>query len=666
MRTLSEQRIYITEHGKEKMNYYGKKINRILSAYRYKDIPLLLKARFFFFMCLIIIALLPVMLLYTVHLHLNNPEYNHEIQYYILIPQIVAFIFVIMTAFILVKGYFKAAVHLLLITLFAAIWLVMFADQAHVVSRLDTIVLAIALMALIPLASSKTGNAPFIYGILNIAALYSYMAYFRLDLNIPYSSYFDYLADNTMAFIFTTVLSYSIIKINNTSLDIAEKFNIDLKKSNEELEAVNEELLAAIEELEATNEEFEAQNRELIESQNRLLQAQKMEAIGTLAGGIAHDFNNLLSGIKGSLNLISHFIDSKDDADREEIKNCIDIALRASGRAGDITRQLLTLSKKTDPLKTVMDITASVKDIEKICKSSFPKSVDLNFSLPEEKIFILGDPSQIEQMILNLCLNASQAMTVMRPEGEKQGGEIYVTVSTVIPDKESSFNPESPLPCVKITVKDTGIGIDEYTREHIFEPFFSMKGDHEGTGLGLAMVYAIINQHNGTIHLDSSPGKGSTFTIHIPLAEDYELLLRTPEPEGTLSKGEGQILVVDDEKTVLSISEKILRYCGYRVVTAESGNSALEIFKNEYLKISLVLLDFSMPGMSGIDVFSSMKDIDPSVKVLLVSGFIENEVMAKAREKGIEHFLHKPFSASELSQKVYEILKKTDNEDYQS
>ncbi len=620
------------------------------------DIPSQLKARFFFFICLILIAILPVMILYTTHLHLSNAKFDYSIQFHILIPQIAAFIFVIITAFILVKGYFKAAAHMLLITLFAAIWFVMSADQSYVVSRLDTIVLAVALMSLVPLASSKTGTAPFIYGLLNIAALYIYMFYFRFDVSIPYSSFFDYLADNTMAFIFISIVSYSIIKINNTSLGIAEKLNNDLKKSNYELEAVNEELLAAVEELEATNEEFEAQNRELVESQNRLLQAQKMEAVGTLAGGIAHDFNNLLSGIKGSLNLINHYIDSTETADKNNIQNCIDIALQASSRAGDITKQLLTLSRKTDPVKSVMDITSSVKNIEKICKSSFPKSVTLNFNIPDEQIFITGDPAQIEQMLLNLCLNASQSMTVMRPANVPEGGTIDVTVSRVVSDNKEYSITGCSGPCVKISVSDTGVGMDEYTRDHVFEPFFSMKKDNEGTGLGLAMVYGIVTQHKGFIHLDSEPGQGSTFTVCIPLCDGHDLLINNSELKEELVKGEGTVLVVDDEKTVLSISEKILKYCGYMVTAAENGYRAIEIFKNDYRNISIVLLDFSMPGMSGIEVYDRIKEINPSVKVLLVSGFIENEVKLKAKAKGIKHFLRKPFSAAELSQKIHEII----------
>lgn len=634
-------------------------LDRVLSNYNTEDLSVRLKARFFLIMCITIIGIMPIMMAYTIYLHLNNPEFNYSVNSPILIPQIAGYCFVLIITYALIRGYFRTAAHSLLIILFTITWTVMSGDQSYAVSRLDTIVIAVSLMSMIPLAASRTGRSSYIYGIVNIIALYSFMFYFRSVLDIPLNSFIDYLADNTMAFLFTAILSYNIIKINNTSLDMAAKFNNELKQNNNELESMNEELLTTVEELEASNERFEKQHRELVESQSQLLQAQKMEAVGTLAAGFAHDFNNILAGITGSLNIIQYQLNTGKPIDLDELKDFIDTALISSDRAKDITRRLMTLSKRSEPETSIIDISSALENIYTICRNSFPKSVDLDFSIPAESIHMYGDLSQLEQIFLNLCLNASQAMTIMRPAASPQGGRLTLSAEKLAADNDFRLKyPESSSDSeyIKISIKDTGVGIDEDAMQHIFEPFYTTKKENAGTGLGLSMVYGILKQHRGFIDIYSKPGRGSIFSIYLPLIKNSASPVSKKINKNMIIPGEGLILLVDDEEAVLKISERILKLCGYYVMTAANGFEALDLYKENCNKIKAVVIDYSMPAMSGIEVYQKMKLINPDLKILLISGFIENQVMSMAKEKGITHFLSKPFSAADLSVKIKSLL----------
>jgi len=641
------------------MEIFDTILDRVLSKYENSDISVRLKARFFLIMCITILGIMPVMMGYTIYLHLHNPEFNYSINFPILIPQITGYCFVIVITYALIKGYFRAAAHSLLIILFTIIWIVMSIPHPYIIATLDTIVLAVALMSLIPLAASRHGFSPFIYGSMNIIALYSFMFYHRNEMNLMPILFIDYLADNTVAFIFVTILSYNIIRINNTSLDMAARFNNELKQNNYELEAVNEELLAAVEELEVSNERIEEQHKELIESQNKLLQAQKMEAIGTLAAGFAHDFNNILAGITGSLDIIQYQLNTDRPPDKDELKDFIDTALKSSARGKDITRQLMTLSKKSEPQTSIIEITSALNNIYTICRNSFPKSVDLDFSIPHEPIYMYGDLSQLEQILLNLCLNASHAMTIMRSEDSQQGGTLTLFTEKFVSDNNFiNKYPEASADTVylKISIKDTGVGIDDNVIKHIFEPFYTTKKDHAGTGLGLSMVYGILKQHRGFIDIFSQLKRGSIFSIFLPLIEDSDPPVSKSSNKKMIIPGEGLILLVDDEEAVLKISERILNLCGYHVITAGNGFEALDLYEENHMKIKAVVLDSSMPSMSGIEVYRKMKQINPDVKVLLISGFIENQIMNMAKEKGITHFLSKPFSAAELSIKIKSLI----------
>ncbi|WP_319523540.1 ATP-binding protein [Breoghania sp.] len=256
--------------------------------------------------------------------------------------------------------------------------------------------------------------------------------------------------------------------------------------------------------------------------QRQLLQAQKMEAVGTLTGGIAHDFNNMLAGIIGSLNLIELRLKKENNPANDSLEKHLETALEAAGRAADMTRQLLTLSRKSELKLAPVDVNLSLNHIRKLCQNSFPKSVGLEFRTAKEPLIVLADPVQIEQALLNLCVNASHAMTIMRSENETPGGVLTVSTERLSCDDAFRLLHPDARPggtCVLIRVCDNGVGMDEETRLQIFDPFFSTKGQQEGTGLGLAMAYGIVTQHRGFIEVDSEPGKGSTFNVFLPAME---------------------------------------------------------------------------------------------------------------------------------------------------
>ncbi|OPZ37228.1 MAG: Blue-light-activated protein [Spirochaetes bacterium ADurb.BinA120] len=384
----------------------------------------------------------------------------------------------------------------------------------------------------------------------------------------------------------------------------------------------------------------------------QLIQAQKMEAIGTLAGGIAHDFNNMLMGIMGSLDLIKLILKKEGTVDRSAILNYIEIALESSKRSADMTRRLLTLSRKSGLQTVPMDVNDTIADVHRLCVNTLPKSVKLEFRPSTEPLRVRAEPVQIEQVLLNLCVNAAHAMTTMRAAGEREGGVLKVSASV-------ARYPETPhaghavaapgTTYVTLEVEDTGVGITDEIREQIFDPFFTTKRKEEGTGLGLAIAYTIVQQHGGFIDIASRPGAGSTFKVYLPALEEEEVSIGSVPEENELVAGEGRILLVDDEKPVLGIAAGMLEEMGYQVSSAESAYEALEIFKQAPGGFAAVVLDLSMPGVSGLELFEKLRAIDPGVRVLLASGLIDGSVLADALDRGIAGFLQKPYSITELS-----------------
>jgi len=389
----------------------------------------------------------------------------------------------------------------------------------------------------------------------------------------------------------------------------------------------------------------------------QLIQAQKMQAVGTLAGGIAHDFNNLLGSIMGSIDMIGILICRDEYHGKETICKYLETVKDAARNAAEMTRQLLTLSRKSDLKLAPVDINSAMRHVRKLCESSFPKSVELDFMVGEEPLLIHADPLHMEQVLLNLCVNASHAMTIMRAAGDRHGGILSVWAEKTHYESQPCHpNPDadSGNVFVKISVRDSGIGISEEVRQHIFDPFFTTKDIGEGTGLGLAITYNIVKQHGGFIDVISEPGSGSTFIMYLPAY--------TGKPSHDLQKtdglgiihGAGRVMVVDDDAALLRVTRGMLEHCGYIVITSDASNEAIEIYRREMEGIDIVLLDYSMPGMSAMEVYDRLREINPEVTVLLSSGLVEDDDMRKARARGIRGFIQKPYSIEALSAKIKE------------
>jgi|GEM_PF-4328581 len=392
--------------------------------------------------------------------------------------------------------------------------------------------------------------------------------------------------------------------------------------------------------------------------QLQLIQAQKMEAVGNLAGGLAHDFNNVLNAMSGSIEIIQSLLKKEILSKGEKIEKYIDMARTSFQRARDIISQLLTLSKKQEQKLAPVDVNLSLKHVMTIALNSFSKSVQLDFHLLDAPVYIHADPTQVEQVFLNIAVNASHAMTIMRAEGEAEGGRITVTAERHESDDDfCTLHPEADKgkSYVVISFTDNGVGMDEGVRLRIFEPFFSTKNDL-GTGLGLSMVYSIIKMHRGFIDVYSEPGVGTVMRVYIPeyTADD----VRRTRGEHQLSEvqGTGTILVIDDEKDMILVAGEFLRQCGYSVVSAEGALKGIDAFRKNHGDIDAVLLDLSMPVKSGLEMIREMQKIDPEVRVLLTSGFSNDERIEKALEKGARGFIAKPYSKYELSIKMKEIL----------
>jgi len=371
----------------------------------------------------------------------------------------------------------------------------------------------------------------------------------------------------------------------------------------------------------------------------QLRHAQKMEAIGTLAGGIAHDFNNLLTGIQGYTSLILLKI-NEDHPFYEKL-----IGINKQVQSGvDLTKQLLGFARGGK-------YEVKPKDINIILKKSSEmfgrtrKEIHIFRRFQEDLWTVEVDQGQIEQAFLNLFVNAWQAMP--------GGGALILETQNVV---FSSFGSDQPKPgnYVKISIRDTGEGMDEAIIHRIFEPFYTTKELGRGTGLGLAMVYGIIKSHGGNIFTSSRPGEGSTFSIYLP-ASDKETL-GEEEPEEEMTQGRETILLVDDEEVVLLVTREILESLGYSVLSANNGREAIAIFREKHEAIALVLLDMIMPDLKGSQTYDSLKEVNSQVKVLLSSGYSIDGQATTLLEKGCNAFIQKPYTVSELSRKIRGVL----------
>ena len=380
------------------------------------------------------------------------------------------------------------------------------------------------------------------------------------------------------------------------------------------------------------------------ELERRLRTVQRMEAVGTMAGGIAHDFNNALTGILGYGELLRMRLagDPKSLADLDEIS-------RAAERAATLTRQLLTFARRQVVEPVNLDLRDVVKDLGKFILKVIGATIEVKTFLAEDTPTVRADRGQIEQVVVNLCLNARDAMP--------QGGQLLVETGSV--DLEEEYLRGHPYMRggrhAFLMVSDTGTGMDEATRVRVFEPFFTTKAPDRGTGLGLSVVYGIVKQHDGSIHVYSEPGKGSTFKIYLPAIEASPDV-RAPVKTEPVRGGRETILLAEDEESIRELAGRVLRDLGYRVLPARNGEEAVDVFRKHGGEISLAVLDVVMPRMGGKEAFEAMRRETPGLKAIFMSGYSANAIHESFVLRPDIPFLGKPFAPLALARKVREVL----------
>jgi two-component system cell cycle sensor histidine kinase/response regulator CckA len=394
---------------------------------------------------------------------------------------------------------------------------------------------------------------------------------------------------------------------------------------------------------------FNDTKRKRLEQQ--LIQAQKMEGLGTLAGGIAHDFNNILAIILG------HTIRLEDwKKHPEQMPEAIKVIRDAVARGASLVQQLLTSARQTEARFTPLDLNALVQELERMLGATFPKTINfvlqLHPGLPPAK----ADRSQIHQVLLNLCVNARDAMpndgTITLATGVVSGEELRVSFGGVNAERY-----------VFVRVTDTGTGISKRVKPHIFEPFYTTKERGKGTGLGLSVVYGVVNNHRGVVQVDSEPGRGTTFSIYLPLGSAAEPASADGRSAGPEHDPARTVMLVEDEEMLRELGVMLLEADGYRVLAAKDGVEAVEMFEAHADEIGLVVCDLGLPRLGGRDVFLRMKEIKPSVRTIVASGYLEPNLRTEILRAGVIDTVQKPYDFRDLIERIRSIIGEPQTED---
>jgi PAS domain S-box-containing protein len=426
------------------------------------------------------------------------------------------------------------------------------------------------------------------------------------------------------------------------------------KKTDQQLRSLKEDLEMRV--AERTQELHHANMKLLREMEERkrlheqLLQAQKMESLGTLAAGIAHDFNNILNIIQG----YAFILQGQGGAENREISESLAVIDETIQRGAALVQQLLTMARKTEVKRGAVDANRLIDGLIAVIKETFPKNIELSSDLACDLPTTIGDVNQIGQALLNLCVNARDAMP--------NGGRMIFRTQSVDAATLQGLSETIDGRYICIEVSDTGVGMDESIRKRIFEPFFTTKVAGHGTGLGLSVVYGIVKSHDGLIDVKSKPERGTAFRLYFPVAPataqrvTSSVARKSVSDTKAASNGPATIFLVEDEKNMLYLLEKVFLRQGYQVFTATDGEKALEIFLGHKDLIDVVLLDIGLPKIAGRDVLSEMRQANPNVKICVVSGYLEPELQSEIDRMGVRNFLHKPYTPDEVVTTIQSLI----------
>jgi len=405
---------------------------------------------------------------------------------------------------------------------------------------------------------------------------------------------------------------------------------IDLEEKNQRL---RQEIL-----------ERENAEREKLEVETELAQAQRIDAIDRFAGGIAHDLNNILSPI--IINTEELLAEEPIDSIRHGI---LDQTLKVAYRQRDLVKKILSFSRRSERTLKNIQVKPLLEETVNFLTSTIPSTIQIHQNIDVKSDTIIGDPIQIQQVIINLCQNAADAL-------DSKKGTIEIGLTNASVDSKNVTQGIKAGDYLGLTVKDTGHGMKPSVKDHIFEPFFTTKDVGKGTGLGLSVVYGIIKSHGGTITVESEEGKGSLFTVYLPMS-DAEYQVQSSDDDNVPSiQGKERILLVDDEEFILSSLQRTLRQSGYRVTALKNGMEALIVFNEKSDEFDLVITDLTMPGMTGLELSSKLQDVRPGVPIILCTGY--NDVISRqeAKSYGIKELVLKPTGTGELRKVVRRIL----------
>jgi PAS domain S-box-containing protein len=379
---------------------------------------------------------------------------------------------------------------------------------------------------------------------------------------------------------------------------------------------------------------------------DRFAHTARMEAIGQLAGGIAHDFNNLLVGILGGADILRHeFPPHSPQASN------LELIRRSARRASELTQQLLGFARRGRQRSEPTELHLVINETVGLLSRTLGKDVSIVVSLSAKQSVVMGDPAQLKQVIVNLAINARDAMP--------DGGELTILTHDLVLKPALGMSEELPAGrYVEMVIRDTGMGIEADKLPRIFEPFFTTKPVGQGTGMGLAMIYGIVEEHGGRITVESTPGEGSAFSVLLPIASEQRLAQAPRDPSAPLYLPKSQIMIVDDEDVVRSVTDSILTRAGCTVLTFDSGKAALKYFRDNANVVDLVLMDVEMPEMDGLQCYLAMKEIDPEVNLLVSSGYTQSEKVTRMVKEGALGLLRKPYSRNDLLRYVADAVAK--------